>query len=64
MGYDALVDLLQTAEQSCEAMGQMSKAVALRNLQTVLREDSELSRELQRRMARQLRGTPRLDSRG
>jgi hypothetical protein len=64
MEYDALIDLLHIAEQSCEAMGQPSKVVAFRNLQTVLREDSELSKELQRRMARQLRGTPHLDSQG
>jgi hypothetical protein len=53
--YDPLVDLLHTAEQSCEAMGQPSKVVALQNLQVVLREDAELSKELQRRMARQLK---------
>jgi hypothetical protein len=56
MPYDALADLLHTAEQSCEAMGQLSKAIALRNLQTVLRQESKISQELQRKMvAQQLR---------
>jgi hypothetical protein len=61
MPYDALVDLLHTAEQSCEAMGQLSKAIALRNLQTVLGQESKISQELQRKMAAQLRTQLRLN---
>jgi hypothetical protein len=39
----------------CADHGQISKAAALQNLQTVLRANPELSRELQRRMAAELR---------
>jgi hypothetical protein len=50
MNNDPLIELLHAAEQSCETTGQMSIGVALRSLQTVLREDAELSRELRRRI--------------
>ena len=49
--YDPLVEILQVAEESCESLGRISKASALRNLQTVLRADNDLSKEIQRRMA-------------
>jgi hypothetical protein len=55
MNYDPLADLIQVAEDCCADSGQPSKAVALQNLQTVLRANPELSRELQRRMAAELR---------
>ena len=48
-------DLIQVAEDCCADHGQLSKAAALQNLQTVLRANPELSRELQRRMAAELR---------
>ena len=53
--YDPLIEILKFAEESCNPP---SKAVALRNLQQVLRADVELSKELQRRMAAVLRDTP------
>ena len=49
--YDPLVEILQVAEESCESLGRISKASALRNLQRVLRADEGLSREIQKRMA-------------
>lgn len=49
--YDPLVEILAVAEKACESVGQIGKAAALRNLQTVLRLDRELSGELQKRMA-------------
>jgi len=52
--YDPLIEILKCAEESCE---HRSKAVALHNLQQVLRADVELSKELQRRMAAMLRDT-------
>jgi len=53
--YDPLADLIHFAEQACDNQGQISKAAALENLQLVLREDSELSKELQRRLAQRLK---------
>jgi hypothetical protein len=55
MNYDPLADLIQVAEDCCADRGQLSKAAALQNLQTVLRANPELSRELQRRMAAELK---------
>jgi hypothetical protein len=46
--YDPLIDILKMAEES---LPHPSKAAVLRNLQTVLREDAEFSRELSRRVA-------------
>jgi hypothetical protein len=46
MNYDPLADLIQVAEDCCADHGQISKAAALQNLQTVLRANPELSREL------------------
>ena len=54
MNYDPLADLIQFAEDCCSDCGYLSKATALQNLQTVLRANPELSRELQRRMAKEL----------
>jgi hypothetical protein len=45
--YDPLIEILEHAAESCE---QRSKAYVLRNLQAVLRADSELRKELQRRI--------------
>jgi hypothetical protein len=61
MNYDPSADLIQVAEDCCADHGQISKAAALQNLQTVLRANPELSRELQRRMAAELKygGQPR-----
>jgi hypothetical protein len=53
--YDALVDLIRVAEESCAECGHMTKAVSLRNLQTVLRANPEISKQLQRGMAEELR---------
>jgi hypothetical protein len=53
--YDPLADIIHVAELACEDQGQISKAVTLKNLQLVLREDIELSKELQRRMAQRLK---------
>ena len=50
-GYDPLVEILHVAEESCESLGQIGKSAALRNLQTVLRADQVLSKEIQKRMA-------------
>lgn len=52
--YDALVELLRLAEELCFADRQPSKACAMANLQAVLKEDVELSKMLQRRMAAKL----------
>jgi len=46
--YDPLIDVLKIAEESVSHPG---KAAVLRNLQTALREDAELSKELGRRVA-------------
>ena len=46
--YDPLIDILKTAEES---LSHPAKAAVLRNLQTVLREDAELSKELGKRLA-------------
>jgi hypothetical protein len=43
MNYDPLADLIQVAEDCCADHGQISKAAALQNLQTVLRANPELS---------------------
>jgi hypothetical protein len=43
------------AEDCCADRNQLSKAAALQNLQTVLRANPELSRELQRPMAAELK---------
>jgi hypothetical protein len=53
--YDPLADLLEVAAESCDDAGQPSKAKMLRNLQVVIREEPELSKELQRRMAQLLK---------
>jgi hypothetical protein len=55
MNYDPLADIIQVAEDCCADQGQISKAAALQNLQIVLRANPELSRELQRRMAAEMR---------
>jgi hypothetical protein len=55
MNYDPLADIIQVAEDCCADCGYRSKAVALQNLQIILRGNPELSRELQRRMAAELR---------
>ena len=52
--YDALVDLIRVAEESCAECGHMTKALSLRNLQTVLRANPEISKQLQRGMAEEL----------
>jgi hypothetical protein len=59
MNYDPLADLIQVAEDCCADHGQLSKAAALQNLQIVLRANPELSRELQRRMAAELKHSER-----
>ena len=46
--YDPLIDILKIAEES---VSHPAKAAVLRNLQTALREDAELSKELGRRVA-------------
>jgi hypothetical protein len=55
MNYDPLADLIQMAEDCCADHGQISKAAALQSLQIILRANPELSRELQRRMAAELK---------
>ena len=55
MQYDPLVEILQVAENSVEHPG---KAAAIRNLQSVLKADPNLSKELQKRMAAALRDAP------
>ena len=55
MQYDPLVETLNVAENSVE---HPAKAVAIRNLQSVLKADPNLSKELQRRMAAVLRDVP------
>lgn len=55
MDYDPLADLFDVAAESCEDLGKISKAQMLRNLQSVLKEEPELSKELQRRMAQLLK---------
>jgi hypothetical protein len=39
MTYDPLVDLIHNAEDACTTCGLISKADALRNLETVLRKN-------------------------
>jgi hypothetical protein len=46
--HDPLIEILSLAENSVQ---HPAKSAALRNLQTVLRADPNLSRELQKRMA-------------
>jgi predicted transcriptional regulator len=55
MTYDPLVDLIHAAEEACTAYGLISKADALKNLQTVLRRNPIISLQLQRGMASELR---------
>ena len=55
MTYDPLVELIHVAEKACTTCGLMSKADALRNLQTVLRRNPVISPQLQRGMATELR---------
>ena len=55
MTYDPLVELIHAAEEACTSCGLMSKAEALRNLQTVLRRNPIISLQLQRGMATELR---------
>jgi hypothetical protein len=55
MQYDPLIEILNVAENSVEHGG---KSLAIRNLQTVLRADPNLSKELQKRMAAVLRDAP------
>jgi hypothetical protein len=52
--YDALVELIQGAEQACHAQGLIGKVIALRNLQAVLRSKPKVSQEIQRQMAKML----------
>jgi hypothetical protein len=54
--YDPLIEILNIAENSVE---HPAKSAALRNLQTVLRADPSLSKELQRRMAELLKNEVR-----
>jgi hypothetical protein len=53
--YDPLIEILNVAQESVE---HPAKSAALRNLQAVLRQDPELSRELGKRMAAMLRKLP------
>jgi hypothetical protein len=46
--YDALVDLIRVAEESCVECDHMTKALSLRDLQTELRANPEISKQLQR----------------
>lgn len=55
MQYDPLVEILNVAENSVEHLG---KSAAIRNLQSVLKADPNLSKELQKRMAAVLRDVP------
>jgi hypothetical protein len=57
MDYDPLADLLEVAAESCEDLGKISKAQMLRNLQDVLKEEPELSKDLARRIAKRLKGS-------
>lgn len=61
MDYDPLADILEVAAEYCDEAGRISKAAALRNLENVLRQDAELSKELQRRIA-QLLNNPGMPS--
>jgi hypothetical protein len=61
MNYDALVDLIHVAEEACTTCELHSKALALRNLQTVLRRDPIISQHLQRGMASELRKPSEFD---
>jgi hypothetical protein len=55
MQYDPLIEILNVAENSVEHPG---KSAAIRNLQTVLRANPGLSKELQKRMAATQRDVP------
>lgn len=55
--YDPLVEIPHVAEQPCELLGQVGKSDALQNLQKVLREDADLRKEIQKRMAANLATT-------
>jgi hypothetical protein len=55
MDYDPLADLLESVAELCEQIGEPSKALTLRNLRAVLMEEPELSKELQRRIAKRLK---------
>jgi len=55
MDYDPLCDILAVAAECCDRDGQISKAAALRNLEAVLRQDVELSKDLGRRIAYRLK---------
>jgi hypothetical protein len=55
MDYDPLEELIHIAEEYCADHGQLSKAAGLQKVQTVLRANPELSRELQRRIAAELK---------
>jgi hypothetical protein len=61
MDYDPLADLLEVAAESCEDMGKISKAQMLRNSQSVLKKEPELSKELLRRMAQRLKNDERAE---
>ena len=54
MDYDPVIEILEYAESTCEHPG---KAMALLNLQIVLRQDRALSKEIGKRMAAVLRCT-------
>ena len=62
MNYDALVDLIHIAEEACTSCELHSKAVALKNLQTVLRKNPIISQHLQHGMATELRKSSDFDS--
>ena len=53
--YDPLIEILQVAEESVE---HPAKSAVLRNLQTVLKQGPNLSRELGKRIAAVLRESP------
>ena len=52
--YDALCELINSAEQACVSQGLPSKVIALRNLQAVLRDKPKVSLDIQRAMAKML----------
>jgi hypothetical protein len=64
MTYDPLVDLIHVAEEACNTCGLISKADALKNLQTVLRRNPVISLQLQRGMAVELRKRTDFDDLG
>jgi len=61
MTYDPLIELIHAAEEACSTCGLISKADALKKLQTVLRRNPVISLQLQRGMATELRKPTDLD---